>query len=671
ADLDGDGSIEIVAPVGDIFQTQTVGGIVVLNSQGGLLWTYKTFDHHGTALQPDGLPDGVVSTPALGDLDNDGDLEIVFGGFDFRVHVLHHNGVAATGWPKFMRDTIWSSPALADLDSDGDLEIIIGIDTHEEAAFNTPNGGGLYVYNFDGSLVPGWPQFVGEVIYSSPAVADLEGDGTLEIVHGTGDFYLNAQAGHKIYVWAANGVLKWSGSTGGYTYASPALGDVDGDGQFEVVANAKNDRKTYVWNANGSPLWSQTPLNHRGDSIELSNAPIVADYNNDSVPDVFTNVFWDAVALNGPNGSQLTASQYPGDNRPGYLSNYTASDNGSAVGDIDGDGLLELIIANANISGQNAQVVYWDLPTPANANTAPWPMFGQNPAHTRFLSRSQAFDAKVVSRNLPTVAQPGASSQIAITLRNTGTETWTAANNYLASFNNVEPTQVALPNDVDPGQTVTFNFTWQASAQPGYQQIDWRMVEARIPSMFGMRVGVNVKIGNQPSLQVLTSEGIFAGGLASTPLPGPPALTNWPAALSWELTNGKQGYRLLDQFGAIWTGGDAMPLYAPAPRSDVREIALAPDGISYWILTNNGTIYGCNTDNCNHAFNPTPPTNITARSLAVTADGKGVYVVDAFGNLYTGGTAPSLAAAPGFPTTQDSVIRIKLTKNGQGYYLLD
>ena len=186
-DLDGDGQPEVVAATGSA--DPKYGGVVALNgATGATKWVYHPYDVSNLlgGSGGDGIPDGIVNAPALGDLDGDGKLEVVFGGFDFRVHVLSYNGLPISGWPRFVRDTVWSSPALADLDSDGLPEIIIGVDLHKEGApFNTPDGGGLYVYRRDGQFLPGWPQVIGQVIYAAPAVGDLDGDGKLEVVSGT------------------------------------------------------------------------------------------------------------------------------------------------------------------------------------------------------------------------------------------------------------------------------------------------------------------------------------------------------------------------------------------------------------------------------------------------------------------------------------------------------
>ncbi len=692
ADLDGDGSIEIVAAVGDVFEAGTVGGLVVLNTNGQLLWQYKTHDHMGVQGKPDGRSDGIVGTPALGDLDNDGKMEIIFGGFDFRVHVLHHDGKLAQGWPIFIRDTVWSSPALADINNDGFLNIVIGVDVHQEPApFNTVNGGAIYVFRSDGTIVEGWPQFISQVIFSSPAVGDLDGDGILEIVHGTGDFFPNTDAGYKLYAWNATGSLKWTGVTSGYVYGSPAIGDIDSDGKLEVIVNSRDDRKTFAWNHDGSQLWAVTPTNFQGNTITLIGAPVLADYSGDGKPDVFTNVFWDSAILDGPTGQQFTANSFPGNPRPGYVSGFSTADNAPAVGDIDGDGFLELVLASANNAGTQAQVVYWDLPTTANVASAPWPMFGQNAAHTSVHPTAVALASQVIVHTLPEAMLPGEVREVSITVKNTGRDTWAASTRanaagpiILAPVNQPEPlsgpVRTPVSNQVAAGQDTTFKITLTAPTKEGYYTTYWRLKDESNGKFFGRAVKVEMKVGNQPALHVLTTQGFKSGGLAPQALPGTtPPFTNWPASLVFKLTHNKRGYYFLDSFGGFWYGGQNFPLLSAGSTTGLADMLLGPDGISYYLLKTNGSIIGCNTDICTLGFTPAPPTNIQARSfaLAVTTDPQeaknalGVYVLDGFGNVYTGGAAPAISKPSGLPVAQDIFVRIKLKADGKGYYLLD
>jgi WD40 repeat protein len=75
---------------------------------------------------PNTTGDSVNSSPALGDIDGDGDIEVVVGSRDKKVYVWHHDGSAVTGWPNTTGGSVHSSPALGDIDGDGDIEVVVG-----------------------------------------------------------------------------------------------------------------------------------------------------------------------------------------------------------------------------------------------------------------------------------------------------------------------------------------------------------------------------------------------------------------------------------------------------------------------------------------------------------------------------------------------------------------
>ncbi|MCB0035695.1 MAG: VCBS repeat-containing protein, partial [Anaerolineales bacterium] len=155
ADLDNNGMVEIVVATGTADSTICYpGGVIVLKNNGEISsgnWPFLTRD--GSTL-PANCPDGVYGTPAIDDMDGDGDKEIIFGGFDKGLYILNHDGTTVAGFPidsalryRFpawqdlmghLADTIWSSPAIADLDGDGTKEIIIGTD---EGHFGDSYGG--------------------------------------------------------------------------------------------------------------------------------------------------------------------------------------------------------------------------------------------------------------------------------------------------------------------------------------------------------------------------------------------------------------------------------------------------------------------------------------------------------------------------------------------------
>ena len=153
---------------------------------------------------------GIVSSPAIGDIDPTyPGQEIVVGGLDQHLYAWHADGTAVTGFPALLNspnpatfagddcgeNKIVSSPALGDVDKDGKLEIVIGTNevfTDSNNCGDQLNGSGrVYVVSNTGtiktvisphsrvkpSVLPG----VGEGVPASPALADIDGDGFLEI----------------------------------------------------------------------------------------------------------------------------------------------------------------------------------------------------------------------------------------------------------------------------------------------------------------------------------------------------------------------------------------------------------------------------------------------------------------------------------------------------------
>jgi hypothetical protein len=383
-DIDGDGFLDVVVACGSNFdQTTGSGRLYVFRRDGSLIWSFTPVDENG-----DGRPEGIFSTPAIGDIDGDGDNEIAFGCWDFRVYVLRKDGTPMPGFPPNpsglghgIRDTIWSSPALADLDLDGKLEIIIGADTHAEGTpINTPDGGAIHVFRWNGTELPGFPQYVNQTIMSSPAIGDIDGDGFLDIVVGGGSYYQGA-VGRQVYAWKRNGtfVAGWPVSTTGQVFGSPALADLTGDGKPEVIIGDEPEGSSgpylYAFRGNGTLLFKMQPKSYFGTTPNVGS-PVVADVDGDGQVDILVPVNTE-IAVISRTGVQLTDPGPPGnDPRVTYYTETAVS--GAVVTDLDHDGLLDVIAASGAPfpAPTDAAIHVWN---PAAVGPMPWPAFRGDP----------------------------------------------------------------------------------------------------------------------------------------------------------------------------------------------------------------------------------------------------------------------------------------------------
>ncbi|HYH47558.1 MAG TPA: VCBS repeat-containing protein, partial [Thermoanaerobaculia bacterium] len=169
------------------------------------------------------------SSPLIADLDGDrtagGTAEVVLT-LDREIQVLDRTGLPLPGWPQTIARLVLCSPAAGDVDGDGDLEVVV---LDQEA--------NLYVFDAAGHLLPGWPRDVGSFSNTTPALADLDGEPGVEILAGTTDGWLMALRKDGSAVPGS-----WPALLGVMGPASPAVADLDGDGEVEIVAvNAAGD----------------------------------------------------------------------------------------------------------------------------------------------------------------------------------------------------------------------------------------------------------------------------------------------------------------------------------------------------------------------------------------------------------------------------------------------
>ena len=372
---------------------------------------------------------GEFTSFASATLDNDGDLEIVTLGFDKRIYALHHDGSMLPGFPpnsyhaqRFtnwswkgdLADDTWGSPVIVDLDLDGFNDILMptaegnfddrypGDSGGWTCPFFLPPswapgycGGALYAVDRFGGYLPGYPLYILEDFQSTPALADVNKDGEYEIFIGTGDFYNEVSPDHPTYGFrfygldlAGNALPGWEGGkvTGGPMPSSPAIGDIAGDERPEIVISG-GDGKIYAYHENGNPVagFPMTPTDHIGNThygFDVSTTAILVDYDGDGKMEIISNHIWAVNIIDG-NGEQITTRDFDHDPGPAYAIDSGNLLNAPAVGDIDKDGRLEMVVSDSNL-------YVWELEN--STLNADWPMFKRD-AERRGIDRRPWYTA--------------------------------------------------------------------------------------------------------------------------------------------------------------------------------------------------------------------------------------------------------------------------------------
>ncbi len=181
---------------------------------------------HGTRI-------GNENSVATADVDNDGNVEIIFGNYEGHIHIIQYsNGDYVDEWKSPNLGSAAISLTTGDVDNDGIIEIIIGTSFGEIFIFGYQSSGMTYAEE--------WSQILAVWEIYGLATGDLDNDGINEIVAGTSTVG-GTGAFPNVYVFGYDGStyilewIYWAEDSYSNNARTIAIGDVDSDGTNEFV----------------------------------------------------------------------------------------------------------------------------------------------------------------------------------------------------------------------------------------------------------------------------------------------------------------------------------------------------------------------------------------------------------------------------------------------------
>ncbi|OGN29059.1 MAG: hypothetical protein A3A33_00170 [Candidatus Yanofskybacteria bacterium RIFCSPLOWO2_01_FULL_49_25] len=361
ADLNGDGIADVVFAHRNSGDTEIV--ITGLDGRtGSVILDIDGFDANNSL--------------ALGDIDNDGLIEIiVMNGDKTRLLAFENDGTLKwTSDPVSLQAEVYipSPIGIADIDQDGSPEMIFGnavFDANGTLKWKGFAGSGRAStsYNVHASNCveldansPGLEVLAGNTVYASDgqviwnrsdigdgwtAVTDFGNDGSPEVI-------LNSETVYPIHeLYVLDGI---TGQTIGTPYplvkkgwAQPVVADLDGDCRPEVLLGTlgTGPLTALKWDgANFSIYWETVPIDLSGVAT-----PSVFDINGDGYPEILYPGTNEWVILDGRTGQIISSTPHRS----------TTADENIVIADLDSDGHAELIVPSLGGSNTDNQIAVY------------------------------------------------------------------------------------------------------------------------------------------------------------------------------------------------------------------------------------------------------------------------------------------------------------------------
>jgi hypothetical protein len=166
----------------------------------------------------------------LADLDGDAKVEIIAGTSQKKLYVFHYDGTLKGGWPITVNEQITGIPAIGDINGDQVLDIVVS--TRKNHLYALKHSGAMLLSLKEPNQANNY--------HISPILLDLNNDNKDEILLSTLSGYIYAYDQFGEYA------MGFPLHIGDGSYATPAIGDIDRNGTFNIIHKG-SDCKLYAW----------------------------------------------------------------------------------------------------------------------------------------------------------------------------------------------------------------------------------------------------------------------------------------------------------------------------------------------------------------------------------------------------------------------------------------
>ncbi len=274
----------------------------------------------------------LIGTPAMGNLDGDSNLEIVFSGYSSnnKLFAINVDGSNVSGFPIELGEKAKAGPALADFNNNDRDDIVLGTDDNH-----------IYLILDDGSTATGFPFVTGDKIQTAPSILEINGEKT--IFAGCNDNYL--------YAVKSDGSLQFSFMSEDKIQASPSFLEINGEA---AIFFGNNDGYIHGLDMNGTPLpgW---PVVMNGD---IEGSVVFSDLDGDG----------EAEIVAASNTGELGAFFLDGSTYPYFpILNGSPYKGSVLIIDLDNDDDLEIMGGSVNnlevidVKENGSSANYWHI----------------------------------------------------------------------------------------------------------------------------------------------------------------------------------------------------------------------------------------------------------------------------------------------------------------------